>query len=74
MTNSLFIPSTCPSHIAITVLVEFALANTLPIQLSRSPLRLFCQLLTCEENWMKIIGKLNPRGNISFRQYGKFHR
>ena len=70
---TLFIPSTSPSHITVTVPVEFALANTSPIQLSRSPLRLFCQLSTCKENWMKIIGKLSPRGNTYFRGYGKFH-
>jgi hypothetical protein len=56
-----------------TILVEFALANTLRIQPSCSPPRLFCPLLICEENWMKIIGKLSPRGNINSPGYGKFH-
>ena len=59
---------------AIAVLVEFVPGNILLIQLSHSLLRLFCQLLTWLKKWMRMVGKLSPRGNIiNLQWYGKFH-
>ena len=69
---ALIILSISPCNV-ITVLVEFAPDNILLIQFSHSLLRPFCQLLTCEGRWMKMVAKLSLRGNIHLEGYGKFH-
>ena len=61
------------SSIVITFLVEFAPENISLIQFSCLLLHLFCQHLTWWEKWMRLVGKLSPRGNILIFWYGKLH-
>jgi hypothetical protein len=56
----------------ITVLVEFVPESILLIQISHWLLRPYCQLLTWWKKWMRMVEKLNSRGNIlNLQGYGK---
>ena len=57
----------------IAILIEFAQGNILLIQVSHSLLRPFCPLLTWQKKWMRMVGKLSPRGNILELGCGKLH-